>query len=541
MRRGGGKTTWLLCLLAGLLFLFSCAPKASLSQLEANATLSEEGDGSVPLERELSTDPNQDRSSLSGTEQEVLKSRFGLDFDLDLHDTKEVRRYFTFFTHTARNTFAKWLKRSEPYLPYVRKAFTRHGLPQDLVLLPFAESGYNVWACSWAGAAGMWQFMPFTGRKYGLRSDWWIDERRDPCLATESAAKYLSDLYAQFGDWYLALAAYNAGEGKISRALEKTNANDFFELAAENHRLRGRAKLRKETRNYVPKFIAISKIFQNLEALGFEPVNWDAAEDFEDLEVPGGTDLLALAKAGDMRWDDFHRLNPAFRRQVSPPDTTCVAHVPREKVGLVLAYLKSPGSRPYAGYICHAVRSGDSWYRISRRYGVPVSVLKMVNNTRSNLLRPGQRVMVPGRESSRPVLSADAGAEAGAEAGKVRSLALKRGNYVVRRGDTMWDISRRFGVGLDTLLKANGMNRRTRLRVGQKVYVPDGGGQATRLARKEAEKVKETLVRYQVRKGDNLWSISKRFGVSADALMEWNALNERAVIRPGDSLKVYVR
>ena len=362
-------------LLAGL--IAGCVANKPVDVTVTEKVTSEVPSDAEALDPEVAATPDAD-AYLTQTEQAVLNARFGLLFDLEARDTKEVEKYFTYFNHKARKTMVRWLERSQPYLPYVRRVFTQYGLPQDLVLLPFVESGYNVRAYSWAGAGGMWQFMKGTGRLYGLKSDWWIDERRDPYKATDAAARHLRDLHDRFGDWYLALAAYNAGEGKISRALKQAGCDDFFELTKKNGKLSRRVRLKTETKHYVPKFIAISKIFQNLDTLGFKPVSWDMETEIVPVKLPGGTDLLALARAGGMTWSKFHTYNPAFRRQVSPPHMEATAYLPVEKADKMMAYLADPSSRPYAGYTRHRVRSGDSWWRISRKYHVPVSDRKSV-------------------------------------------------------------------------------------------------------------------------------------------------------------------
>lgn len=514
---------------------FGCTPKEPVDATISDTAVSEVPVDAEPLDPEVEATPDVE-GDLTQAEQAVLNARFGLLFDLEPHQTKEVEQYFNYFNHKARKTMVRWLERSQPYLPYVRRVFTKYGLPQDLVLLPFVESGYNVRAYSWAGAGGMWQFMKGTGRLYSLKSDWWIDERRDPYKSTDAAARHLRDLYDRFGDWYLALAAYNAGEGKISRALKQAGCNDFFELTERNRKLSRRVRLKTETKHYVPKFIAISKIFQNLDTLGFEPVSWDMEVEVAPVKVPGGTDLLALARAGGMSWSDFHKYNPAFRRQVSPPHMEATAYLPVNKADKMMAYLADPGSRPYAGYTRYRVRSGDSWWRISRRYNVPISVLKKVNNTRSNTLRPGQHVMVPGNSKGRAV----AASRPASSSSQTRAIAAQRGNYVVRSGDTLWSISQKFGTTVNTLKRSNGL-RSSRLKIGQKLYIPNNSGVATKQAAKDAETVKTQLVRYKVRRGDNLTSIARRFGVRIDDLRKWNALNSRGTIYAGQRLKVYVQ
>lgn len=505
-----------------------CDPRVQVSEtVEAEAADS----GVEPLDPELEETP-QVSEELTPEEQKVLQSSNGIYFNLDEHDTKEVQQYLGFFTHKARKTFDRWLKRSEPFLPYVRQVLSENDMPQDLAMLPFAESGYNAWAYSRVGAAGMWQFMPYTGRKYGLRVDWWVDERRDPYKSTRSAVEYLKVLHNMFGDWHLALAAYNAGEGKIGRALKKTGCDNFFDLTKNNYKLSRRYRLRAETKNYVPKFIAISKIFKNLDELGFENINWDNGIQVETVKVPGGTDLLALAKACGMKWSEFNKLNPHFRRQVSPPDGSINAYLPERVMADAADYLESPSSRPFAGYKRYKIRKGDSWYRIASRYRVPVAVLKSVNNRKSNLIRPGQFIMIPGKGSTTAVYTS--------KASKTRRTAQSRANYRVRRGDSLWEIANRYKVSVNTLKRANGLYS-SKLKIGQKLYIPDNNARSTAKSFASAENVKQQLVNYRVRRGDNLWKIARRFGVKVSSLMKWNRLNSKSILRPGDKLKVYVQ
>ena len=538
------KSFQLIALLALFVFFAGCSAKTApvdetaldaqtAAALKSKASVeSEVADSGVePLDPELEAAP-QEAEKLTPEEEKVLKSTNGIYFNLDEHDTKEVQQYFGFFTHKARKTFDRWLKRSEPFLPYVRQVLSENNMPQDLAMLPFAESGYNAWAYSRAGAAGMWQFMPFTGRKFGLRVDWWVDERRDPYKSTKAAVKYLTVLHEMFGDWYLALAAYNAGEGKIGRALKKTGSKDFFDLTKNNHKLSRRARLRSETKNYVPKFIAISKIFKNLDELGFTNIDWNNGIQVETVKVPGGTDLLALAKACGMKWSEFHKLNPHFRRQVSPPNAVINAYLPERVMANAADYLESPNSRPFAGYKRYKVRKGDSWYRIARRYGTPVAVLKSVNNRRSNLIKPGQYIMIPGKGSSKAMYTS--------KASKTRRTAQSRANYRVRKGDTLWDIASRYSVSVRTLKRANGLYS-SKLKIGQKLYIPDNNARSSARSVAKAENVKQQMVKYRVRRGDNLWKIARRFGVKVSSLMKWNRLNSKSILRPGDRIKVYVQ
>ncbi len=557
-----------------------------LSEKEFSVFFYDDSDDSEEeLDPALSETPEENLQELTANEKKILeeKDTRGLVYDLDIYESKEMEQYFTLYTHRARKSFSMWLKRSEPFIPYILDQLDKHGLPQDLVLLPFSESGYNSLAYSWAGAAGMWQFMPSTGKRYGLRVDWWIDERRDPYLATEAAIKYLKYLHSLFGDWYLALAAYNAGEGKIARALKTTNSKDFFELAEKNHTIKNyRTRLRKETKDYVPKFIAISKIFRNLDELGFEPLTL-TKHNIEAISIKGGTDLLSVAKVSGLSWTEFHNYNPAFKRQVSPPHMTTIIRVPTDKLALVTAHLKKETSRPYAGYDRYIVRSGDSWWRISRATGVPIHILKSLNNRKSNMLRPGQALMLPGAASVQYAKKTRAKQQPA-----LKKMAIANANYIIQANDNLWDISQRSGSTVSEIKKANGL-RSNRLYAGQKLYIPNLPADAINASKNvhivaknesistiadkysvrmasikttnnlksntltvgqkiiipaQEKKLKinfakaRTAKKYTVRRGDTLWSISQKHGISMASLQEWNSL-EGSYIRPGDTLSIF--
>jgi len=376
----------------------------------------------------------------------------------------------------------------------------------------------------------MWQFMPYTGRKYGLTVDWWIDERRDPVLATEAAGKYLAFLNDMFGDWYLALAAYNAGEGKISRALAGTDTDDFLALVSRNNILNRRARLKPETQNYVPKFIAITKIFQNLEALGFEPVRWNAAPKLERVSVPGGTDLLALAKSGGLSWDEFHLLNPAFRRQVSPPDRSFSVSIPVAKKAPMLAYLENPGMRPNEGFITHTVNKGESLRVVAKRYHVPQEVLCQINGSTQEL-KPGQCIKIPASSTGEAMPE---------RLKKTRGIASSRANYVVGKNDNVWSISKKYHISVKTLLAANGINTSKGVKPGMRLSIPDNSDKAAKKTRTQAAKAREQVTRYTVRQGDTLLSVSRKFGVALQDLKGWNNI-KGSDLRTGANLKVHLR
>lgn len=232
----------------------------------------------------------------------------------------QISYFVKYFSTEKKEVTQRWLKRCEPYLPYFRLIFREEGLPEDLIYLALVESGCNPFAVSPANAVGIWQFIEDTARHYGLKINYWIDERRDFLKATYAAARYLKRLYGIFGDWRLAVASYNAGEGRVSRALKARNLADYWKLMMSG-------AIPFETFAYVPQWLAMTIIVKNPEKYGFEPIienPWD----FVEVEVPGGLDLKALALAAETDWDTIRKLNAELRRGITPPETNYLLKIP---------------------------------------------------------------------------------------------------------------------------------------------------------------------------------------------------------------------
>ncbi|MCF6192138.1 MAG: LysM peptidoglycan-binding domain-containing protein, partial [Candidatus Hydrothermae bacterium] len=357
---------------------------------------------------------------------------------------------------------------------YLLQKLTDRNLPVELVYLPMIESAYNPFARSRAGAVGLWQFMPSTARQYGLKVNWWVDDRRDPYRSTLAALDYLEALYAEFGRWDLAIAAYNVGEGKIRRALARTGGETFWDIER---------RLPRETRAYVPLFLAMYQIFRfyrdslNLEdplLLGLEgdpPV-------YDSVQVPRPTTLNRLARWAGVSLRTFLRLNPRYRRTATDPgETGYWIRLPRGHAERFLAAMKadhSPGK--WSVYTVHRVRRGETLSHIARRYATSVRTLMRLNRIRNpRRLRPGQRLVVP----PPPVRLARSGqATPVRRKRRVRSspgMALKPGTYFVYRvrpGDTLYDLARVFKVPVRLLMKVNGIRSARRLRAGTTLKIP---------------------------------------------------------------------
>jgi membrane-bound lytic murein transglycosylase D len=525
------------------------APERSQSQAACAVTPPEGIEGLASEGPQLP--PVHDDAPFTAQEEKALSTELNLQFDIDDQDSEEVRVHFRYFTHSnsGRQLFANWLKRSEIYLPHVRRVLAERGLPEDLAFLPFVESGYNPRAMSRAGAGGMWQFMPFTGKKYGLNVGWWMDERFDPIKSTTAATDYLTKLYDEFGDWYLALAAYNAGEGRIHKALESSGCDDFFDLSQKTTGKRKRGKIQyflpQETRHYVPKFIAVLKIISNLDELGFETPDWSGGSQMAAIQVRPRTDLKELANAVGMPWQEFKAYNAAYSDAGSHPNQPSMVYVPANMANAARSYMSGPGFKEFTGYYSYyTVAKGDTLGHISSKFNVPVDVIKHYNGKTSNNLQIGESLKIPGKAETRMTAAAMRDEKPDkttkAEQEKARTLAKNRANYAVRDGDTLWSIAKKYNTSVATLAKANGLNPRESLSAGQTLYIPDHGLAATKRTQEKAEEAKK-LITYKVKQGDTLFSIAKRFGVSVSSLLAWNDSADSDSIRPGVQLKVYLR
>src|SRR5216117_1151946 len=312
-----------------------------------------------------------------------------------------VQAFIERFTGSSRDVVELWLNRSGRYLTMIRDVLRSQGLPEDLAFVAMIESGYNPLAVSRAGAKGMWQFMAGTARRYGLRVDQWVDERLDPEKSTTAAAKYLRDLYHQFGSWALAKAAYNAGELKVIRAIQKTGSRDFWTLAQSRH-------LRRETKEFVPQIHAATVIGRDPDRYGFDFDDLDPVA-FDTLTVPPSTDLRRLATSAGLAPREIRALNPTLVRGVTPPGRPWTLRLPEgehERVAAALAPHRTPvvaGSKhievSYAASTgaVHVVRPRDTVSTIAKRYGVSVGDVMRWNRLDStDRIRPGDRLRVAG-------------------------------------------------------------------------------------------------------------------------------------------------
>lgn len=419
---------------------------------------------------------------LDQTELAALHSKGQIDSRLPDSAMPELERQYTHFLRKGRGTMDVFSKRAEKYLGHARSVFRSRGMPDELACLAIVESGYRADARSSAGAAGAWQFMPFTGKKYGLEQDWWLDERLDPYKAAEAAASYLQKLHNDFGDWPTAIAAYNAGEGKMRRALEGTGARDFFGVVERNHKLDEKAQLREETKQYVPRFLAVTKIMRNLPQLGFDPIYPENSAKVVRMEARPGTDLRQLSRASGLGWDDFVRNNLHHKRAITATDRTTSVYVPGQNAALAASFLSSRQAGSHAGWRpVKVANSSDSLEKISRRANVSLAELKNANPGLGRI-KAGTTVLVPGNAAmTSSALAADTrsgGSKTvarstparGGSSGRIGMASGKRITYTVQARDSLWGIARRHNVSVEDLKRWNSVDERS-LKLGQKLVV----------------------------------------------------------------------
>jgi membrane-bound lytic murein transglycosylase D len=311
-------------------------------------------------------------------------------FDIPIVINDKVEQFIQYFQTTLRDKFVTWLARSEKYIPFMKNFLKEHGLPGDLVYLSLIESGFNPYAYSRSKASGLWQFIALTGKRYGLRVNWWVDERRDPEKSTIAAAKYLKDLYEMFACWYLAAAGYNAGEYKIIKAMKRYRTEDFWKLTRHRY-------LKRETKNYVPQMIAAALIAKDPEKYGFTDVEYQEPLRYEKVKVPGLTDLSLIAKACETSPEEIKDLNPELRRGVTPPNENEYAiKIPYGKKDLFLVNFEALQPLEKFQFKAHLVKKGETLKGIAKLYRVDLEPLLEINYlNKTSRISKGMTLFIP--------------------------------------------------------------------------------------------------------------------------------------------------
>lgn len=501
----------------------------------------------VESEKDINQELNELAKTGPWTEKKELHVEPGVQYDFPVVRNKQVDMYLNLFQTKQKKYFSKWLARSGKYMPMIKEELKKADLPLDLAYLAMIESGFNQKAYSRARAVGLWQFMKGTARDYNLRIDRYVDERRHSLKSTKAAAAYLSDLYQQFGDWYLAVAAYNAGPGKIRRGLKRYKTNSFWTLAEKRH-------LRLETKRYVPKLIAAIIIAKEPEKYGFADTKYYSPMEYDTIEVGPGLSLDALAIVSGGSKKELRLLNLELKNGKTPLNRLkYTAHIPKGSFEQANSSMSRLHSIVKTGYKTHITRKGESLTAICRRYNINKTTLLKVNNLRSSKLYDGLRLRIPYSKVDYVLLPKNGNMLAHSTEG----LKLHK----VKKGDTVLKIAKQYSVPPEMIVAWNGLKSSHQIRAGQQLalYIIDTTkksktpkhqviAQNTKrqnlivLSQKKKFRPQtgspETLYSwYQVRPGDTLWNISRKFNISPQDIKKWNNLKSN-LIHPGSKLKL---
>jgi len=450
--------------------------------------------------------------------QDLLNTRF--DIPVVLND--DVLRLLNFYQNRGREIMEQGLKRSGMYVPLFREIFREEGVPLDLVYMAHVESHFKPNAYSRAKARGLWQFMLGTGKMYGLRQDWWIDERSDIVKSTHAAAQHLRDLYERFGDWHLAMAAYNVGSRRIDRVHRRYGKTlDYWAMVK-------RRMLPRETRSFVPSILAALIIFRNPERYGFwvEP---DPPLQFETIDLDEQVDLRVVAEEIDVQVADLFALNPELRRGITPfHDDDYQLKVPLGKADLLKKRLANLPKDRKVQVRHHKVKRGETLGLIAQRYRSSVTAIAQVNRIRNvHRLREGQDLLIP--------LAGGYSVASSARSVKPTSQQLPA-THKVRRGETLGLIAQRYRSSVTAIAQANQIQDVHRLREGQDLLIPSAGGNSS--ARSVEPTSQQLPATHIVRRGDSLSRIAVRYRVSIRDLLLWNNLEVDQIIHPGQRIRI---
>jgi membrane-bound lytic murein transglycosylase D len=489
------------------------------------------GQQEEPLEQEESAEPSSPLEEIAAAanlpanpevEQKASAELLHIPHDLPLTVNQPVLTFLNFFqTARGRAIIEHSLARSGRYMSMVQRVLKEEGVPQDLKYLPLPESGYQPRATSRVGARGLWQFMPGTGRLYGLKINRWEDQRMDPEASTRAAAEHLRDLYSMFHDWYLALAAYDAGSLTVARAIERTGYADFWQLYRLN------AFPSAETKNYVPIMLAMTLVAKDPTLYGVDVSDPERPIKTDSFKPGRSLDLRLAADAIGVKADLLRELNPALFGVVTPDDPSFVLHVPAGTEKQLLATLHTIPSSRWVGWRLHRVTAGDTLETVATHYKVHAAALAAANDlSAGDSLAPGRMILVPA-----PVIPA---------------MII----YRVRRGDTVGAIAARYRVSVRDLRLWNHM-RSNLIRIGQRlrIYTRQGVARFERVSerhrvdRRRAPEPSRPQARarggsYVAQSGDSFWTISRRYGVSVDALRKANPSIARHGLKVGERVTI---
>ena len=424
-------------------------------------------------------------------------------------------------------------ERAQPYLYLVVQEIEKEGLPIEIALLPIVESAYYPFSYSHGTAVGVWQFIPSTGRLYGLDQDWWHEDRRHILNSTRAAARYLKDLSKMFnGDWMLAVAAYNAGPGRIQNAVKinqkARKQTDYWSL-----------DLPKETERYIPKLLALSMIVKDPSKFGQQLTPIDNSKFLEVVELNSQFDLALIAQWTGLSIDEIYTYNPGLRRWATPVSLPYELLLPVSTVKSFEDNLEKAGKMPRISWLRHQIKSGDSLIYLAKKYKTTVDQIRSVNELQSDLIRAGEYLIVPLAQENEGYYSLS-------EKQREKSRLNTEKNaekiiYKVVSGDSLWKIAVQFDTTVNNLVRWNQLDLSNPLRIDKELVIWVEDSNKTGLAEITRTGIDiDTKITYMVRAGDNLSKIASKYSVKVKDVLSWNNIKESQILKPGQKLLIKV-
>jgi len=456
-----------------------------------------------------------------------LRSGFDLTY-VDNHRTEAEKKWFVKHPDYMERVFT----RAQRYLPYIVAELERRDLPLELALLPIVESAYDPFAYSHGRAAGLWQMIPGTAKRFGIKQNWWYDGRRDVVDSTRAALDYLEWLYKfNNGNWLNAIASYNSGEGNVRNAVRRnTKANkptDFWNL-----------KLPKETSMYVPKLLALVEIVADPAKYNLTlPVVVDEPQ-FMVADIGGQLDLALAAELAGVDVDTVYQYNPGYNRWSTDPSGPHSLVMPIDVAEQFTTALDEVPKSERVRWQRHKVKNGEAISQIAERYNTTVTTIRSANNLRGNTIRAGHHLMIP--VATKPLSAYSKSADARLARTQNRTRSGNKVEHIVRSGESFWTISQRYKVTTRQLSAWNGMAPRDTLSVGKKLVVWTNTAESPRTSPTQALGNTTRKLRYTVRNGDSLYLIARKFRVGIDQIARWNKLDKNKLLQPGQKLTMYV-
>jgi len=449
--------------------------------------------------------------------------RQGFSLDRETHRPK-VKDYISYFS-SNQGYMARVTERSRRYIFHVAEQLEQSNIPMEFALLPIVESAYDPFAYSHAQASGMWQFIPATGRSFGLNQNWWYDGRRDVVESTRAASEYFNYLSAKFdGDWLLVLAAYNAGEGTVRRAMERNRRNgkgtSFWDL-----------KLPRETQRYVPQLLALAEVVALSDHYRVPLHDVGNAPYYTAVNVGSQIDLAQAAELADVEIEELYLLNPGYNRWATDPNGSHRLLIPTEKSTQFIEALEQLPEDQRVSWQRYTVARGDSLSVIARRYETTVSAIQQTNKLRGSRIRAGQTLLIPSASgpSAQYAYSIDQRVQRKQSSGRG-----KKSSYTVRPGDTLWGIARSLDVKVRDLASWNSMAPGDTLRPGRKLVAYATGSSSNDNSRTTRK------LSYRVRSGDSLYRIARKFRIDISDIVRWNKISKNGYLQPGQRLTLFV-